>query len=503
MRIRVFVLATLVVVAACDERSVTTPAEISEPIVGLTSGSSSLSTISGNGMHISDRSRSSVFQALDEGGVTWVRVGIPWDDVQPSGPDSWSFGWQRLETVDSLLARGYQVLVVFSGTPSWARPSAQNQACEDWIENSLNLALVDRNLRKCPPVPEFIPDFERFVRRVSEEFPGVDHWEVWNETFNEASVGSPDTRGVSHFYGTVAEEDELIFAASRALGDGEFVVCCGYGSGQWVTSPDEDRNFIQWRIQEMPGGDSIDILSLHHYEWDGSEPSSRIPEFIDEIIYDVPGTLPIWLTEYGVHQSPDLESGWGTPAEKRAAIERTINGMASRNRWEASFYFFFARPECNEKPINDCWAIAYLENDINGDHQVDSVLTEPYCTLVNLADNVSARCFDVQIVGPFLITDSGSYTYHLDIESGIGDRLFWSFEWEYRPSGGSWQTVGTDSTYTKFVTSSDPDFELRATVVTWNGATGGASRGATDSDVQWVPVSIVGGGCPPPQIQCE
>lgn len=69
----------------------------------------------------------------------------------------------------------------------------------------------------------------------------------------------------------------------------------------------------------------------------------------------------------------------------------------------------------------------------------------------------------VSIAGPNVIHTTGNYTW---TAIPIGGDSSKSYLWEYRVrGGGSWQVVGTSSSYTRFVTAfSDPDFDLRVTL---------------------------------------
>jgi subtilisin family serine protease/P2-related tail formation protein len=72
------------------------------------------------------------------------------------------------------------------------------------------------------------------------------------------------------------------------------------------------------------------------------------------------------------------------------------------------------------------------------------------------------------ITGPSSISSSGTYAWDANASGGDGT---YAYTWEHRVQGGAWTVVGGGSSYSRSVSTTDPDFELRVTV-TSAGLTG-------------------------------
>jgi hypothetical protein len=94
-------------------------------------------------------------------GIGWVRADLDWNDIQGSGPGSWTWaGFDRV--VDAANARGLKVLPILAYTVPWARPAG----CNDPM---------------CPPADNGA--FANFASQAVQRYgpKGVHVWEVWNE----------------------------------------------------------------------------------------------------------------------------------------------------------------------------------------------------------------------------------------------------------------------------------------------------------------------------------
>jgi subtilisin family serine protease len=65
------------------------------------------------------------------------------------------------------------------------------------------------------------------------------------------------------------------------------------------------------------------------------------------------------------------------------------------------------------------------------------------------------------ITGPSSVSTAGTYTWDSNPAGGDGSYITC---WEYRVAGGTWQIVGSSRYYSRPVSTSDPDFELRVAV---------------------------------------
>lgn len=81
------------------------------------------------------------------------------------------------------------------------------------------------------------------------------------------------------------------------------------------------------------------------------------------------------------------------------------------------------------------------------------------------------------ISGYSTIKLAGNYTWQANAAGGNGT---YTYQWEYRPDGGTWSNVGTGSSYSRWVDEYSPmSFELKVTVT---------SNGQTGFDTHWVNV---------------
>jgi subtilisin family serine protease len=87
------------------------------------------------------------------------------------------------------------------------------------------------------------------------------------------------------------------------------------------------------------------------------------------------------------------------------------------------------------------------------------------------------------ITGPTSVSTAGTYTWQSNPSGGDGTYIIC---WEYRVAGGTWQIVGSASSYSRTVSPGEPDFELRVAVT---------SLGVTVADTHLVDVA---GGVSPP-----
>ena len=107
----------------------------------------------------------------------------------------------------------------------------------------------------------------------------------------------------------------------------------------------------------------------------------------------------------------------------------------------------------------------------------------------HLVDVVAPTAPTANITGPTSITAAGTYTWQANAAGGNGT---YTYSWEYRVQGGTWSVVGSGSSYSRTVATTDPDFELRVTV-TSGGLTGQDASHLVDvSQVSSVGANITG-----------
>ena len=146
-------LALIVVVASLLLPSSGAALPTTPPIFGMAYGNTLI------GMPDAD-----LDQALDDAvefGMSTVRMDLGWNDVQPDGPNTYSWG-RTDRVVDEARERGLALIMVVAYAPQWA----QAPGCE---------------VGTCPPAdPTAIAPF---ARAAAERYAdrGVLAWEIWNE----------------------------------------------------------------------------------------------------------------------------------------------------------------------------------------------------------------------------------------------------------------------------------------------------------------------------------
>lgn len=122
-------------------------------------------------------------------------------------------------------------------------------------------------------------------------------------------------------------------------------------------------------------------------------------------------------------------------------------------------------------------SVTRIENDLSGSNVHDLTFTAPPPTL------------STNMVGNFLITMNGNYTWDTQPEHGTGS---YAYQWEYRDSpSNSWSTVASTKTYTRNVLKTiDPhQFYLRVTV------TSGTEQASVTRSV-----NVTSSDCPPFEV---
>jgi polysaccharide biosynthesis protein PslG len=268
------VLGGSLVLAACKKDpeyvSVQLPADRSRPEVGV----QYMGTRGGR----SDAQRAQLLDDVKSLGVTWIRVGVPWDALQPDPPSSPNGGWAvdsglaRTDTVMQMAAeRGLAVSVTFGRTPSWANGG-----------------------QGANHLPTDLSSYTDALRFLAERYRDqVTSWEIWNEPNNPNYLTDA----------TPADYTTLLCAAYRTLKNTvpeDTVVSGGTGGNDW-----------EWISQMYAAGAKgcFDVLATHPYNH-GLPPTAvptsdaqwwfqNISLVRDVMIDNDDESTPVWFTEIG------------------------------------------------------------------------------------------------------------------------------------------------------------------------------------------------------------
>jgi hypothetical protein len=226
-------------------------------------------------------------------GITWIRVDISWDEIQPSGPQAYS--WANTDAIiQAANARKISVLPVLAYTPQWARSPGCGGA------------------EKCAPAnPQ---DFARFASQAVTRYSpqGVHAWEVWNEP-NIEKFWQPTPNAASY--------TKLLLAsyASIKRADPTAVVVSGGLSPAEDAGPNiAPRTYLNAMYKAGAKG-AFDVFGMHPYSYPAPASTqyswsawSQMFENSPSVrsIMDANGDTAkaIWVTEYG---APTNGPGFG------------------------------------------------------------------------------------------------------------------------------------------------------------------------------------------------
>lgn len=320
--------------AGCNHRqpeqvSVQLPADRSHPLVGV----QYMGTRGGR----SDAQRAQLLDNLKALGVKWLRIGIPWDALQPRPPSSPDGGWAvhnglaRTDTVMRMAAeRGFQVSVTFGRTPDWANGG-----------------------KGANHLPTDLSSYTDALRFLANRYRGtVSSWEIWNEPNNPNYLTDA----------TAADYKNLLCAADRTLNEvvpDDTVVSGGTAGNDW-----------QWidALYNAGAKGCFDVLATHPYNHSAAPtevPTNDAPWWFQNISlvrkvmleHDAAAT-PVWFTEVGwsTAYDPDRQgpSGKGVSLEQQAQYLVEMLALTHNNYpYVKRVSWFNSKDESTGKTHND------------------------------------------------------------------------------------------------------------------------------------------------------
>lgn len=352
------------------EYTTVTTAPYSIPVVLVASIDQSPTTLGVADSNLYLLSDAEIARTLDElqaMGVKDIRIGAPWIYIQPDGPDS--YDWEKLDTiVDAAQERDMNIVMVVSGTPSWAGFPINGH--------------VDPDV------------YATFAGTLATRYQGrVSAYEIWNEPNGFAFYNPVDpeayTAMLKAAYPAIKAADPEAVVIAGVLG----AVPTGLGTLNPVT-------FVQ-RMYAAGAKDSFDALSYHPYHYwtafsEGGDvtdsPINQMTAIYALMVANGDGDLKIWATEYG------LPTGQLSEAQQAAYIAdlitrwQTMDGAgpifiysardSNTGSWDAEDNFGLFRTDWTAKPavavvtamIADL-ADGKLDNPFTGPIPQPSVLT--------------------------------------------------------------------------------------------------------------------------------
>ena len=217
------------------------------------------------------------------------RVVLPWQALQPNGPDDWNTTYFPDALLQQELRAGVEVVGLLQDTPAWARRDpAAGQAS---IPSGLDLAWNDAG-----------NSWGRFVGNIVARYRGrVNQWIIWNEP-----EFRPTDQGGSYvaFAGTDADYYRLLkvaYQAAKAANPDASIVLGA--TSYWIDRTSGRRQFLDRMLDlaaadpEAVGADGFfDVAALNLY-WSFDDIRRVGAEYRASLEAHGFRDKPLWLTE--------------------------------------------------------------------------------------------------------------------------------------------------------------------------------------------------------------
>jgi hypothetical protein len=255
-------------------------------------------------------------------GVTWMRMDIGWDALEPTAGTYTAWYVDRIDqTLSMAAAQGIHVLAMVDRTPAWANGGASGIA-----------APTDPN------------DYGNAIGWLAGHFAGrVGAWEIWNEPNDPAYLAGADpvvyTNLVKAAYSKIKAADPTVPVAAGAL---EYVD-------------------VDWMSRAYAAGiaGNFDILSDHPYQGKADEPPSAVPDGTMYRLRQIPalyslmaangdGAKPIWFSEFGwsTHANTASTSVWDlgvSQATQAIDLVRTLEYVRTSFPYVTNVFWYNGR----------------------------------------------------------------------------------------------------------------------------------------------------------------
>jgi hypothetical protein len=267
----------------------------------------------------------------------WDRVVLPWQELQPNGPNDWNAAYFPDALLQQEQQAGVEVVGLIQDTPAWARrdPSAGPAS----VPRGLTLAWNDPG-----------NTWGQFINRIVTRYRGrIKHWIIWNEP-----EFRPNDQGGKYvtFAGGDADYYRLLkvgYQAAKAA-DPQVNIVLG-ATSYWIDRTSGRRQFLD-RLLDLadddpeagPAGGFFDVAALNLY-WSTDDIRRVGAEYHASLQAHGYGDKPLWLTEtnampYDDPITPKPFDGQRVTREQQAAflIQAYATALASgyeRIAWNA------------------------------------------------------------------------------------------------------------------------------------------------------------------------
>jgi hypothetical protein len=292
-------------------------------------------------------------QAMADLNAGWERLILPWDQIQPDGPDDVSRLGITISDgqLQSELDRGVHVVGLLEFTPGWAQ--ANPDAGRRSPPRNLGLPFDD-------------PDnyWGHFVSMTVGHYAGrIDDWVIWNEP--DFRPGDPGAGGSFTWLGSEEEFAQLLkvgyLAAKRA---NPKATVSFPGTSYWVDLLSDRAQFyeramdILSRDPDAVGSNFYhDVVALNLYR--APDDIYRVYSLIKQIQKRFGVDKPVWLTETNAMPSDDLsiacphaDADIQTTMDEQAAYGPQAFSMAAAAGYQRfEFYQMLDQNPCAEPAV--------------------------------------------------------------------------------------------------------------------------------------------------------
>jgi hypothetical protein len=302
------------------DASITPPAGATEPVSGVPNLDPNRIGIQiDTNLEQSDW-ENAMFRIKDHLGTTWLKLQIPWEDMQPNGPDDISPYFRRVQLyVEDADRRQLNILLSVVKAPAWARPTLEEDGT--------------------PSDPQA---FANFLSLMLREFGGaIDAVEIWNEP-NLIR----EWRGTIPFNGAgYMQLFAPAYVAIRAYSPTLTIVTAGLAPTSTGGGSVDDRDYLRQMYAAGLANYRDIVIGTHPYSW-GNSPDATccgargwdddphfffadtIREYRDIMVANGHADLDLWVTEFG----------WATWDAFPGDVPADSQWMRFNDRWVQATY---------------------------------------------------------------------------------------------------------------------------------------------------------------------
>lgn len=253
-------------------------------------------------------------------GMKWIKLQLPWEDMQPNGPDDISPFFQRVQLyIEDADRRQFNILLSIVKAPNWARSVVQEDG-----------------------PPDDPQAFARFLTLLLGEFGGaIDAIEVWNEPnlIREWRGSLPFTgAGYMQLFAPA-------YQAIRAYSSSITIITAGLAPTGNTEGSVDDRAYMQQMYANGLGSYRDVVIGVHPYSWANAPDATccgtrgwdddphfffadNLRDYRQIMNAGGHGDIDMWATEFG----------WATWDGYPSAIPQGDDWMRENDRWEQANY---------------------------------------------------------------------------------------------------------------------------------------------------------------------